>query len=292
MASVGERATDLRLPRWLLGAGKAAAERVGARTSRFRVAPHYVILGGQRCGTTALNRYLWEHPNVLPAMYKELHYFDLNHDRGFDWYLGHFPTRWRMSRLASARGGVALTGEATPYYLFHPLVPERLTSAVPDARLIVMLRDPVARAISHYHHERRLGVETLSLPAALDAEADRLAREEERLVRDPAYASFAHQHFSYQARGRYAEQLERWLGRVPRERILIVDADRFFAAPAEGFRAVTSFLGLPPVERGSFRPHNAQDYAADDAVVSRLRAYFEPHDGRLAELLGIDPAWR
>lgn len=291
MASIGELAERLRVPARLRALGLPIAERVGSATSRFRVAPDYIIIGGQRCGTTAVNRYLWEHPNVIPAMYKEVHFYDVGYDRGLPWYLGHFPTARYRSHVASRRGGVALTGEATPYYLFHPLVAERLAQTLPDTRLIVLLRDPVARAISHYHHERKLGVETLGLVDALEAEDDRLAGEEARLVDDPTYTSFAHQHFSYKARGRYAAQLARWFDQFPREQILIVDANALFEDPAREFERVTSFLGLPTVTRASFESHNALRYDGEREAAEHLLEHFRSHNRELYGLLGKDFGW-
>lgn len=291
MASIGDLAERIRVPKRLQTIGKPLAEGFGSATSRFRVVPDYIIIGGQRCGTTALNRYLWEHPSVIPAMYKEVHFFDLEYGRGLPWYLGHFPTARYRSHVASRAGGIAITGEATPYYLFHPLVPERIAATLPHVRLIVLLRDPVRRAISHYHHERKLGIETLGLTEALGAEDERLAGEEARIVEDPGYASFAHQHFSYKARGRYAPQLSRWLARFPAERLLIIDAHALFGDPAREFARVTSFLGLPAVPRGSFGSHNALRYGGEPEASAQLREYFRPHNQELYELLGTDLGW-
>lgn len=291
METIGELALRFRPPTWMLAWAKVVAEGVGSATSRFRVEPDYLLIGGQRCGTTALNRYLWDHPNVTPAMYKEIHFFDVNHGKGPRWYLGHFPTARHQRRVASLRGGVALTGEATPYYLFHPLVPERLAAALPCIRLIALLRNPVARAISHYHHERRLGVEPLGLVEALEAEDDRLAGEEERIIRDPAYTSFVHQHFSYKARGHYARQLVRWFEWFPSDQLLVLDADAFFEDPGRGLDLVTSFLGLPRASRTSYAPHNSQVYESDGEAVAILREHFHPHNRQLYDLLGQDLGW-
>ena len=194
---------------------KSALQAGCTATAPIRPLPDYLIIGGQRCGTTALHDHLARHPAIGAAHVKEVHYFDLNYERGERWYRGHFPNDVRRA-VARRRTGVEMVcGEASPYYLFHPLVPERARALVPDARLIVLLRDPVARALSHYHHEVALGMEPLTFEEALDAEPERLDGEERRLVQFPGYASVAHQHHSYVARGHYADQLERWLGRVP-----------------------------------------------------------------------------
>jgi hypothetical protein len=253
-------------------------------TSFARRGPDFVIVGAQRGGTTSLYSYLLEHPLVAGPGEKEVHYFDLNFARGRRWYLAHFPT------AAHARG--LTLGEATPYYLFHPLVPARLARELPQARLIALLRDPVDRALSHYHHEVRLGDETLPLEEALDREPERLRGEAERMASDSGYLSVAHQHFSYVARGLYAEQLERWWQHVPRERVLVVRSEDLFANPGAVYEEVVEFLGLPAHRPSSFPRCNAGTYdAADERIRSRLAALFAPHNERLEQLLGRSFGW-
>ncbi len=113
-------------------------------TSGSRRLPDFIILGAQRAGTSSLYYYLSQHPQILPAVRKELHFFDDHYRRGLGWYRSQFPTR-------GARG--TITGEATPYYLSHPHAPARIQRLLPQARLIVLLRNPVERAISHYFFE-------------------------------------------------------------------------------------------------------------------------------------------
>lgn len=244
--------------------------------------PAFVIVGAQRCGTTSLYRALTAHPAVLPAARKELQFFSKHFDRGADWYRAQFP--------ATAPGQVS--GEATPYYLFHPAVPARLAAVAPAARLIVLLRDPVERAYSHYHHEVRRGHETLPFEEALATEAERLAGEEARLLADDAYVSFNHQHFSYQARGRYADQLRRWLTVLPRERFLILASEAFYRDPAASLARVTAFLGLPPAEVAIGAPQNEGDYPPlRPETRAALTAAFRAPNAELAELLGEDFGW-
>ncbi len=130
-------------------------------------APAFVIVGAQRGGTTSLYRYLAAHPGVLPASRKELHYFTNRHDRGPDWYRSQFPP--------TPPG--TITGESTPYYLFHPHAPRRLHAFAPDVKLIVLLRNPVDRAYSHYQLQVRRRHETLPFEEAIAREEERLAGE-------------------------------------------------------------------------------------------------------------------
>ena len=105
--------------------------------------------------------------------------------------------------MSKRAGQETLTGEGSPYYLFHPAVPSRVATTIPNARLIAILRDPISRAYSQYHHELARGFETLPFLDALKSEEERLAGEAERLCADPSYRSFSHQHHSYVARGIY-----------------------------------------------------------------------------------------
>jgi hypothetical protein len=281
-----------RFPRRFREVVLSSVAAYGTATSDRRMLPSFIIIGGQRCGTTSLYQYLIEHPAVGAATTKEVHYFDLNYLRGIHWYRGHFPTAQAAERAWRRTGAEPITGEASPYYLLHPSVPSRVARDLPDVALIVMLRDPVGRAISHYHHEVRLGFEDRPLGAALDLEEERLAGEEERILADPGYVSLSHQHHTYQARGRYAEQLERWFSQFSRERILVVEAGRFFQRPAEGFKEVLDFLGLPRMLRTVYPLHNANTYPpVDPETRGRLREYFEPHNEQLYELLGQDFEW-
>lgn len=245
--------------------------------------PDFVIIGTQRGGTTSLHAYLAAHPLVqLPAK-KELHFLTDRHERGRDWYLGQFPRNLPAGTI---------TGEATPYALFHPLSPARLHAAAPEAKLIVLLRNPVDRAYSHYLLERSRGDEPLGFAEALAAEPARLAGEEAKLRADPTYVSRTYNQASYLARGDYAAQLERWFAHVPRDRFLILRSEDLYREPAAIFTRVTDFLGLPRAESATFIAHNRSDGPPlDPALRDRLAAHFAPANARLRDLLGWEPGW-
>jgi hypothetical protein len=261
-------------------------------TQRFRGEPTFLLLGAQRCGTTFLYESLLAQTGVMGARQKEVHFFDLEYQRGPGWYRSHFPASAAVrSRAAVSRSSVAV-GEASPYYLFHPDVPRRVATSLPRARFVVMIRNPVARAYSHYCHERALGYEVLTFQEALEAEPRRLAGEELRLTRDEHYVSFAHRHFSYYARGCYAVQLRRWLDFFPREQFIVLPSERLFSDPAATVRRVLEFLG---VADSSLRPPRRRPSAThpplpDDIRALLTRRYAEPN-ADLAQLVDdFDPA--
>ena len=127
--------------------------------------PDFLCVGAQKAGTTTLHALLGLHPNIYLPSGKELHYFSLHYSAGLDWYQKFF---------SNASDGQCI-GEITPYYLFHPYVAERIAHELGRIRIIILLRDPVARSLSHYAHACRHGFEDLSLEEALNIESNRLS---------------------------------------------------------------------------------------------------------------------
>lgn len=233
--------------------------------------PDFLVIGGQRCGTTSLHSYLAAHPRVRAASGKELQFFSLHYGRGERWYRGHFPP--------ASPGQVCF--EASPLYLFHPEAPARAARTLPDGRYIALLRDPVERAWSHYLHTRSYGQEPLDFAAALAAEESRLATPD------------GWRRHSYAARGRYAEQLSRWFAHVGRERVHVIRSEDLYADPAAAYAGVLRFLELEPFTPPEFAVHTRRaDRAGPPCEVARqLRADFAPHNARLADLLGWRDPW-
>jgi hypothetical protein len=263
-------------------------------TYGLRSMPDFMIIGGQRCGTTSLYRYLAQHPGVAPAVLnKGMHYFDTNFSRGRIWYRAHLPSQPYKAFVGWRRGVPSvITGEGSPYYVFHPLAPERIANAVPGVRSILILRDPVARAQSQYQHELARGFESLPFEDALEREEERLDGEERRMLDDPGYYSFSHQHHSYVARGRYLEQIQRWLRFFPRDQLLILEAGDMFSDPDASFRAVLRFLHLEEMSLDSYGKLNAHSYSSmSERARTFLEARFQEPNRALGEFLGRDLGW-
>lgn len=271
-----------RALRWfgLLEAGRSAELRW--RMGQPRALPDAVILGAQKSGTSSLHDYLTRHPGVIAPLRKEVHFFDLNYGRGEAWYRAHF------GRLDEP----GLNLDSSPYYLFHPAVPQRLQTLLPAAKLIVLLRDPVRRAYSHYWHERDKGREKLSFEDAVRAEPRRIEAAHARLAAGTLERSREHQHFSYLARGHYAQQLERWFGFFPRERFLVLRFEDLARDPLGELNATLGFLGLAHAASVALGARNARSYPPmDPTTAEELKAHFEPHNRRLETLLGRPMGW-
>jgi hypothetical protein len=295
LARVGQRTySSLKslTPRSLKGAVGTAVEEMGAVTSSLRMLPSFIVVGGQRCGTNSLYEYVAAHPLVGRALpIPEVHFFDVSFHRGMDWYQGHFPLKFRPSRRKGASGH-RITGESSPYYMFHPLAIQRIAECLPTIKLIVLLRNPVNRAYSHYNHERARGHEPYSFEDAIAREDDRLQGEEEKILDDPSYRSFNHQHYSYLARGNYVAQLERIFAHHPKGRVLVLSSEELFTEPRQTHLRTQEFLGLPVLPLEGYPRLNPGTYKGlDSALRRRLSEHFADSTERLYRLLGRDLGW-
>lgn len=260
--------------------------------------PDFVIVGAMRSGSTSLYRHLVDHPEVDPAATKEIRYFTKHYERGDDWYRGQFPV-----------GVGRITGEATPSYMHDRTAVDRMAAAIPDAKLIAILRHPAERAWSHYLMRRSLEQEPRSFAAAL---------EEERTAPRGSRRPFD----DYLSPGQYAEQLEHISTHYPRERVLVHLFDDLAREPASVYDATCEFLGIatsvrPPhldtrvnahaqyrsvaVRRlakrgppwlknavGRVNASHAPPAPLDPGLRAELIEHFRPHNRRLAGWLGRD----
>lgn len=263
--------------------------------------PDYLIIGAQRCGTTSLYSYLAQHPQIVPAEKKEVHFFDLNFHQGVDWYREKFPN---IAKCVSQETATAtreagnkyisgfISGEASPYYLFHPFVPQRVHQLFPEIKLIVLLRNPVERTISHYYHEVRLGWESLSFEDAIAQEDFRLKGESEKMFSNERYYSFNHQHYTYLSRGIYINQIATWMSLFPKEQFLIIKSEDFYTQPDLIFNEACEFLNLPSFQIPKYEKINAGDYLpVSETMQSQLKEYFQPYNQKLEEFLGRKFDW-
>jgi Sulfotransferase domain len=258
-------------------------------SSVSRVLPEYLIIGAAKCGTTSLYNYLIQHPAVFASFKKEVHYFDYYFHKGENWFRAHFPKKSEISRREARISQHCITGESSPYYLAHPLSPQRVKALLPNVKMICMLRNPVDRAISSFNNQVRLGIEPLTdFKEAIRLEDTRIQGHEERLRNDPSYSSFEHKYFSYIRRGCYAEQLENWYQHFPKEQIMVIQSEKFYEDPAPYFNEVVNFIGLQPWEPEKYKVFNAGgEYdKMSDALRRKLLDYYQPHNEKLFEIIG------
>ena len=229
--------------------------------------PDFVVIGAGRSGTSFFYRLLNQHPHVQPAAKKELHFFDLLFDEGAEWYRLWFPEPMLVD------GRTTITGEATPTYISLPLVPERMAEVVPQARLIAMLRNPVDRIYSAYHHRVRTGRESRTFEEVIETD---LADGSLKLL----------------SKSTYVDHLVRWPEFFGDEQMLVLKSEDLFERPQETLETVLAFLDLPDWQPEIWESGKKGRYdRMDPATRRRLEEYFEPHNRRLYDYLGRDLGW-
>ncbi len=274
-------------------------------TGNMRLMPDFLIIGGQRCGTSSLYFYLIDHPFIAQAYTKELHFFDANYRKGLRWYRAQFPTSLEKYYTEHIRKQGFITGEASPSYLFHPLAPRRIAQAMPNVKLIVLLRNPIDRAYSqHWLNVKANGTEPLSFKEAIEAEPQRIAGEREKMLANEHYVSPSYRPYSYLTRGIYVDQLKYWMEYYPKEQFLIVRSEDLYTKPAETVKSTLEFLGVPTStidtnkEYKKYKVPTKTGYKVKDSYPKMdpelrkdLIEHFRPHNARLSELLGRDFDW-
>ena len=227
-------------------------------------------------------RYLSAHPNINRPLRKEIDYFSAYYGRPLSWYQAHFPVR-RAAR----------SFDCTPQYFVHPLAPERCLAALPETRIVIMVREPISRLLSHYSHMRRLGIETLDLHAALEAEPSRIAADLQAVTRNPAWNPRDFFNFSYLTRSKYGEQFDRWLGSYPRDSFHIFDFDSFVRSPQSEWLPLLKFLDLEPWEPPGFRNWSTPTVKpySETALRERLDDDLRDDLQRFAQLAGRPLSW-
>ncbi len=268
----------------------------GETTAALRAKPDYLIVGTKRGGTTSMARWLIDHPHVSPLFpsretRKGTYYFDVNYSRGEAWYRSHFPTRASLAVKSRIAGRRVIVGEATPYYLAHPHAPIRARRYAPNARIVILVRDPVERAYSHWQERTRNGVETLSFADAIAAEPARIDGEWEAMMSDPGYVSYNHQHFGYMAQSEYHSFVQTWLDLWPANQVLILRSEDLYQSPATTYQQVLDYLHLDPI-LPSFRAYNRHTKVdMDPELREELQIRMAPSIAKLEELLDRPMNW-
>lgn len=218
--------------------------------------PDFIIMGEMKCGTTALYRYITEHPKVKPARRKELAFFNAHYDKGMEWYKSQFPDCENC-----------MTGEATGYLKFPEVAP-KVYDTVPNVKLILILRNPVDRAYSHYHMHLRKGKISIPFEKAIEGKS------------------------TYLEKGNYAWKLKKWMKVFPREQFHIVQSEKLNERPQETMDGIFKFLGLTSYKLNVYEQHNSGDYSKMNPKTRKILVdYYKPYNEELYQFLGTNYNW-
>ncbi|ENH98400.1 sulfotransferase family protein [Gracilibacillus halophilus YIM-C55.5] len=248
--------------------------------------PDFMIIGQGKCGTTSLFNYIRKYAkNFVSPKQKEIYFFSDLYDNGLNYYERFFPFKIKPQDV---------TGEATPQYLFHPLSAKRIAETYPNIKLIVMLRNPIDRAYSHYNFinnsNKTVGFDYLSFEEAIKTEDKRLAGELEKVLNTGKY-TYKYKYYSYLTQGIYYKQLINWFNHFPREQFLILKSEDFFVNPNMVLKRVFNFLNLNFKNNTEYiyRVYNQTDYEKINPRTREfLKEYFFEYNKKLSQLVGIN----
>jgi hypothetical protein len=214
--------------------------------------PNFLVIGAPRAGTTWIAKNLSEHPSVFVPFKKEIHFFDSHYDRGQAFYESFFDDA----------GQAEAVGEATPAYLHKPEVAERLHAMLPNARLIVSLRNPVERVYSRYWKSRGRYSENENLTF------------EEKLASKPLFIE----------EGFYIDHLERYLALFPREQMLFLFFDDLKSNPERFMADIYRFIGVDETFKSALVDHQINAGAGQKLLVRSQAAFWT---GRACRYIGL-----
>ena len=258
------------------------------------ILPDFLIIGEKKCGTTSLYNYLVQHPCIYPASTKEVGFFDRYwHRKDILWYRSHFPSLFRKYYRKNILKRDFITGEASTGYILNPHVLKRIARLLPQVKLILVLRNPVDRAYSHYNHSVRGGRETLPFEVAIRKEEERIGKALKRMIEDENYHFDINiAYYSYLFTGIYIDRVEVLMSLFPKERILILRYEDMVTDPSTVYERVLRFLNVPIVQIEDFPALNKGEYQQMDSMVrGYLHDYFRLYNKKLYDFLGVNFHW-
>ena len=262
-------------------------------SSPLRILPDFLVIGVAKGGTSSLYEYMIRHPQVMEPMGKELGFFSNKFSNGTAWYKSNFPTKFTKNSLEKKfQTKNVLTGEASPFYIYHPLAPRRISKMLPNVKLIAILRNPIDRAYSHYQMNLRWNLEDLSFEEAIDAEDDRIKGEKEKVIANEDHPIKTLVAYSYLSRGTYADQLEEWFKYFSKEQFLILSSEFFYSETTNALKEIFAFLDLPPLKLDIYKNVNPGKYSKMiPETRKKLSEFFKPHNERLYKIIDQNFEW-
>jgi len=259
-------------------------------TRNHRVLPDYLIIGAAKCGTSSMYENIIKHPSIMPAFTKEIHFFTRNYSKGVSWYHQMFPTHFSKKYIEKFKKSKFLTGEASPSYLSHGDVPERVFKLLPNVKLIAMLRNPVNRSFSRYQQQIRQKKDIVLKKVERGNKFVAIPEEEffnlEFLKKNP------NAFYKIMEESTYINGLERWKKFFPEKQLLIIKSEDFFSDPERIMKQVFEFLGVSNFKLKKYEKKRVGGYLPmKDQTKNFLVEYFKPYNKKLNEKFKLNFEW-
>ena len=258
----------------------------------LRVLPDFAIIGAARCGTTSLYYDLIKHPDVYPGASKASEFFDHYYEKGTNYYRAHFPTRIYKNYIVNIKKNNFITGEASTQYYWYPHTAQRIKNSFPNIKLILLLRNPIDRAFSHYNMNVRGAKEDLTFEDAIDEEHQRIDSEYKKILDDPYYFSPKYSLQAYISKSLYINILPNWLKHFKKSQFLIIKSEDFYADPDKIYNQTLSFLNLKPFHLEKYHIVRQGKYdGLNPDTRKKLTEFFKPYNEKLYSYLDRNFEW-
>tara|TARA_B000000460_G_scaffold142863_1_gene100817 strand:+ start:498 stop:1418 length:921 start_codon:yes stop_codon:yes gene_type:complete len=259
-------------------------------TSSFRTLPNFFVIGGVRCGTTSLYHYLGQHNCIKQAMYDELGYFDDNFHLGLNWYRSLFPTKFIQKKIES-KYKKFLTYDVTPFYIYNPLVVDRIFKFSPNAKIIAVLRNPIDRAYSNFNNRiQDEGDTETTFEEIVYSEIEKIKNNENNNENN---VFLVNEFYDLDlARGFYAKQLKFWFKKFPRKNIFLTSSEELATNTDKTVSEIFEFLEVPEQKISDLTKQNKIKYPKmKDSTREILINFFKPYNEELFGMIGSKFDW-
>ena len=231
--------------------------------------PDFILAGVQKSGSTSVFRQLINHPEIAKPLKKEIHFFDRFYQNKVKWYKSFFNSK-----------NEKLNFEATPSYFYYPDTSLRINNENIPIKVIVILRNPIHRAISHYEMLKRRGIEkNLNIVSAFENDFKKTKIELKRINSMPSYISNYLLKFGYLARGEYDVIYNEWASNIGKKNILLLQFEDLMKEPAQFYNQITDFLKISRHNFSFKKNYNPGKYnkIIENNVLEYLIKYYKPH---------------
>ena len=262
-------------------------------TSSMHTLPDFLIIGAAKSGTTSLFEHLIKHPSIFPPLAQQPNFFTTNYHKGESWYRSYFPSIITKNLTQNIKKQKFLTGEASTQYYWYPHAAKRAKALLPDAKIILLLRNPIDRSHSQYQMELNKGNEKLiSFEDAIEQENERIQSEYDKMLQDENYYSKQYTIQSYITKSIYVNYIEEWLKYFPREQFLFLNSEEFNSDTSKVYKKTLNFLEISEIDFKNYEVFRAAKYSEmNPSTRKKLSEFFKPYNEKLYKLIDQNFHW-
>lgn len=262
-------------------------------TSFLRVMPDFFVIGVQKGGTTSLYDSLLQHPQIIPSKTKEMFYYgnDSHYAKGIYYYKQFFATKIYKNFQSVKRKMRVYSVDASTDTFENWQAPSRILANNEEAKIILLFRNPVHRAFSHYKFSVKKGFESADFEKALELEEERIKTAQNNKLADKHY-NYVFYSLGYRSRGIYCESVLNWIKTIPKNNIYINSSEEYFEHPKKVFYEISDFLGIKNCDAIKFNKLNeGSSEKMKPETFNYLNEFYKPYNEKLFKLINKNFNW-